>query len=573
VVIAATGLLAVRPAHAADDATINTSANAGVMGGQLASPPGSCTAAPGGALGDCNDRGSASVDATTGGTFFDDTSWSDLREADIPLTENGNTEVGLVMPDGTIVAAGSNGEPATDMGSSWMPFTNCFGPYCGHLTRGDVAQYDENGDGVFDDTWDDTVFCPGDPRCNNGVIDNGEIDRTRAEQFSWGVTSLVRDVTDLGSLFVQGNAFPAGMARERVRFTLGDAALAGDCDGRVDNPACIDGVISSDAAAGVFVDDNGDPLGNERDAQYWGECDPDRFNPGSATLQDASITTLAEGQRALDNCLWWHTALPILPTGINVDNALDANAAGDPFYLDDGHLFDQRTIWLDQAVRKDTFASVPDAQEYAQTLYVAYGFEKIEALDEARYENIWEIRQQDYDPNLDLNGTTNPNFPFTFTAASDGLNRDTYPYAFAVNHRSLARARGEDNGTDANPFDAHLVTECTDGMGNDSDCDHKTNPTVDPFWSAQWTGGSEPQWNQQFEYIEGEPCLEGCQDSGVGRERGLVFLTAQDVNGYFEQCVNCAPDGVEPFPLLTPQPTYMPYESAWNVVPTVFHAF
>jgi hypothetical protein len=547
VVIAAAGPLAVRPAHAADDATINTSANAGVWGTIYASPPGSCTAAPAGALGDCTERGAASVDATTSGTFFNDTSWSDLRESDVPLTENGNTEIGAVDEFGNVNPGGANPEPPVDIGSSWMPFTNCFGPYCGHLTRGDALYFDENGDGVFDDTWIDKNF--------NGVIDNGEIDRMRVDQFSWGVTSVILDPGDMEDVG-PGNTFPAGLARARVQYALG---LTGgsDCDARIDNPACLD--------------NDPNPVNGAVDPRYWARCDPDRFHP--STTSDPTITTVEEGQRALENCLWWLTALPIVPGNNMQPDAEDAYAAGDPMYIFDGtHLFDQHSVWLDQAVRKDTFASVPNAQEFAQTMYVAYGFEKIEALDEARYLNAWEIKQQDLDPNLNVNGTTNPH-NLQFTAADAGLNKDTYPYAFALRHESISRARGEDNGTDEDPFAAQLVDtyECTGPVG--FECDHQSNTTMDPFGQAELVGVLAENWNQQFEYIDGEPCDEGCQNSSVGRERGLVFLTAQDVNGYFEQCVNCAPDGVEPYPILTPQPTYMPYESSWNVVPTVFHAF
>jgi hypothetical protein len=527
--------LAVAPAWASDQVSLNSTDQTGVMGVLLAAPPGSCTAVPGGTLGDCLERGEAAT-AAAASSYFDDTTWSDLKEADVPLTENGNTEVGLVTAGGAVTPGGSTPQPDTDMGHSWV-VRFCDRPQCGHLLRGDTLQFDENGDGKFDDTWIDKNF--------NNVIDNGEIDRTRGEQFGWGITSVTRKLGDLGDQLSDGNLFPAGLARSRVRMALGDASQVGTCDARVDNPDCLDNDPNPPNVKGV-------------DSKYWARCDPDKFVP-DYDLGD-NITTLAEGQEALDNCLWWLTSLPIDAGNTLFDDARDAAAAGDtPTFSDGVTPLEIREIWIDQSVFKPVFSSTPDAQDFGQSVYVTYGFEKIPQLDEARYENGWQLLQQDRDPNEDVNGNINP-YNGSTIAAPSGPAVDTYPYAFAIEHSSLARARGEDN-------DGNLVAECPD-----TNCDGKTNPTVDPFWRQQMIGIGLEAWDTQFEYIDGQPCGEECRGSGIGAENGFSFLTAQDVNGYFESCIGCQPNA-EP---LTAPPVeevyYMPYQSSWSTVPTIVHA-
>lgn len=532
--------LVAQPVCAADAVTVNSTEQKGLEGTLLASPPGSCTAAPSGALGDCSARGAAAAAAAAGTEFFSDTGWSDLKEAPVPLTENGNTEVGLLVDgSGTVAAAGPSPAPDTDIGTSWV-IAFCDHPYCGHLLRGDINGYDENGDGTFDSTWIDKNL--------NLVIDNGEIDRYRQEQFGWGTTSLVLAENDLGSQLAAGNAYPAGVARDRVRYALGDAAFAGSCDARLDNPACLDG-DPTPANPGV-------------DGDYWALCDPDKFNP--ITTSDPTITTAAEGQRALDNCLWWITSLPILTNSSLPDDCHDEFVNDSECLFADGTRPEERTEWVDQIVRKDVSSFTPDHQDFVSQVEVTYGFHGNAPVAEARYENGWQILQQDRDPNEDLNGTTNPHNG-QFTAAPAGPAIDTYPYAFGLEHKSRARARGEDH-------DGNAVAECG---GGGPDCDGLTNPTFDPFWREQLVKVAlvwENRWNQEFEYKDGEPCGAACRGSGVGREVGLQFITAQDVNGYFETCINCEPHvaPLEPFP--EAESRYMPYDAGWNVVPTIAHA-
>lgn len=528
--------LGAAPAWASDRVTLNQTDQLGVEGVLLASPPGSCTAAPGGELGDCLERGEAATQAAADSVYFTDTTWSDLKEADVPLTENGNTEVGRATAGGAIVADGASPQPDTDIGTSWV-INFCDRPQCGHLLRGDTLQFDENGDGKFDDTWID--------KNNDGIIQNGEIDRTRGEQFSWGITSVTRDLGDLSDQLSDGNLFPAGLARTRVRMSLGDASTAGSCDGQLSNPACLDGDPNPPNPLGV-------------DSVYWARCDPDKFNP--STTSDPTIITQADGQLALDNCLWWLTSLPIDAGHDLFDNArAEALAGNPPLEFPDGSLLEVREYWVDQTVFKPVFSSTPDAQDFGESVYVTYNFEKIPQIDEARYENGWQILQQDRDPNEDVNGNINP-YNGNFTAAPAGPAVDTYPYAFAIEHYSVARARGEDN-------DGNLVAECPD-----TNCDGKTNPTVDPFWHEQLVGAVLENWNRTFEYVDGDPCDEYCRGSGVGKEHGFQFLTAQDVNGYFETCINCQPNA-DPLEAPPPEEAYfMPFLATWDSVPTIIHA-
>jgi hypothetical protein len=543
------------PAHASDTATIATSNNMGVAGALFAAPPGSCTAAPGGELGACLDRGDAIVEAAGDGDFFTTDDWSDVNDGDIdgdgvpngvdncalvanPGQADADTDdIGDACDTGAATDVGTV-HTLTDIGTSFV-LPLCDKPYCGNLLKGDTAQVDENGDGVVDTAWDD--------KNNDGIIQNGEIDRTRTEQFAWGGTSVINNpaLLELGL----GNLFPAGVSRMRARLTLGDASMAGGCDGRIDNPACLDGVPTAP-----------DPA---YDPDYWGKCDPDLFHP--STSPNPTITTVAEGQHALDNCLWFYGAIPVFPAG----NAPD-DGAPDP--LDNS--FAVRELWVSQQVLKYVSSYTPDVKAFDQSLYAAYGFEGTADITRSRYLNDWQIVQADRDPNPDLNFVPNPYGSGEVVDAAPGPYEDTYTYFWAVQHVSLARARGED-------FAGDPVTECG-GVGV-SDCDGLTNPTLDVFWGKEYIRNLVGDivgidWNQDFEYQEGEPCDEGCRGSGVGRENGFLFLTAQDVNGYFSSCINCDTPALEALgvehafdPAVDPG-RYMPYESSWNVVPTIVHA-
>jgi hypothetical protein len=544
-------------ASASDQVSMNATELVGEQGILFSSAPSSCTAVPGGALGDCSLRGAQTALAAASSTYFDDTSFSDLADGDqdgdgvpdpldnCPFDYNPGQADADADDVGDACDTGSPDDfgkghftGQTDIGQSFV-IQFCDKPSCGDLLRGDSVPQDENGDGVIDNTWID--------KNSNNVIDPGEVDRTRGEQFSWGMTSVIKELGDLSDQLVSGNLFPAGLARMRVRVSLGDASQAGACDGRLDNPACLDGDPTPPNPAGV------DPL-------YWARCDPDKFNP--ATTSDPTITTVEEGQLALDNCLWWLAALPIDAGSSIFDDARAAALAGDPpLTFPAGGTLEERDIWIDQSLLQPVFSSTPDAQEFGQSVYVTYGFEKIADLSSARYENGWQILQQDRDPNEDVNGNINP-YNANFTPAPAGPAVDTYPYAFAIEHYSLARRRGYDN-------EGNLLPECGGGGPN---CDGKTNPTVDPFWHAQLVGLVLENWNQQFESTTGEPCDVGCQTSGVGHEQGFSFLTAQDVNGYFESCIGCQPNA-EPLEAPPLEPVhYMPYVSGWQTVPSVIHA-
>jgi hypothetical protein len=578
-VLAAACVLAAGPAFASDALTMNNTGLLGAAGGIYAAPPGSCTATPGGTTGDCSARGTANMEAAAGlipgYSFFDDNTWSDLEHAPVPLTENGNTEVGLISADGTVVPGGASPSPSTAIGISWVP-AFCSLPDCGHLLRGDVLQFDENGDGVLDNTWID--------KNTNGVRDVGEVDRARGEQFQWGLTSLVRDLGDLSDQLATGNLTPPGLARTRVRIALG-AASQGGCDiPSISNPACLDGSISSDAAAaGGFIDDN-TINGSEVDPDWWGVCDPDRFDPSNADRRDLSITTVDEGQKALNNCLWWISSMPIFATDATYEAvngpASSYGAANNPLLPGDPtHVFEQHTEWIDQGVVTYVNSNTPDRQDFAMSMAVGYTF-LAGTLTTARYVNDWQLLQQDGDPNTNLNGPVigdewmgqverDSGQPWNAIVVDSGANRDTYPYAFAVEHTNVARRRGYNNG----PLGSDIpVGECGDAQViADGDCTGEVNMTVDPFWRAQLVNAAfaldGASFNQDFEYEEGQPCETGCRTSGIGHEQGFAFLTAQDVNGYFAECAGCD----EPVVPLMPRSTYMPYEYGWDVVPTIVH--
>lgn len=581
------------PVRAGDTQTLNETDLLGVSGMLFASPPGSCTAAPGGTPGDCSLRGAAAVTAASTNVYWTDDAWSDLTSGDLdgdgvadgvdncPLVANaGQADVDTDgIGDACDSDQGATGagtdvgamQAQSDIGTSFVP-ARCDHPYCGHLLRGDTVQVDENGDGVIDDTWHDYN--------TNGVIDNGEVDRTRSEQFGWGVTSVVGNLNDLSDMMAAGNAFPAGVARARVRMALGAAGQVGGCDvPRLDNPACLDGDISSNAvAAGGFVDDN-TVTGQSVDRDFWGICDPDRFDPSNPDRRDLSITTMEEGQRALDNCLWWITSLPILVGSDYTELARAAYTAGADLYLPPDGISDEHTEWVAQGVSKDVYSPTPDRQDFVESLFVAYFFDQSAPLDKSRYANAWLLQQRDLDPNEDVNGPVAGNpaqgQDWLGVNVEAGPALDTYPYYFAIQHTSIGRARGYDNG-DTSQFTFgtdNLVSECDPpAVGVDpADCTGTVNTTVDPFWHAQIVASALAldgvSFNADFEYHDGQPCDTACRTSGVGAEHGFDFVTVQDVNGYFSQCVGCNADAqVE-----LPEFTYQPYLDEWTEVPTIPH--
>jgi len=593
------------PVCASDLLTLNDTGQQGVNGGIMASPPASCTAVPGGALGDCEMRGTALMEAVVemvpGVTYWNDNTWSDVEDGDIDEdgVENGMDNCALVPnplqtdtdlddigdacdSDQGASGAGTNVgamETLSDIGTSWLP-EFCNHPQCGHLLRGDVLPpLDENGDGKVDGTWYDTN--------GNHIRDVGEVDRIRGEQFQWGITSITGDLGDLEDQLAEGNLFPAGLARTRVRMSLGMAGQVGGCDvPSITDPDCLDGVISSDTAVVIEnkVDDNS-VNGQEVDPDWWGICDPDAFDPTGPSLRDSSITTVEEGQRALDNCLWWITAMPIYAN----DNLYrQAQDAFDPDTNDQLFLgtdpFETHSEWIDQALIKNTFSTTTDRQDFAQELYVAYYFDPLQDLQHARYENDWQLQQQDFDPNEDVNGPVQGEElmgqvdqfgqAWSGVTAPAGPYKDTYSYAFAIQHRTIARARGYDNGETGNgPGNDQLVSECVgpDAGVDAGDCDGTVNTTVDPFWRAWLVNRAFSldgmSFNHDFEYEDGQACDTACRISGVGSEHGIDFLTAQDVNGYFAECFGCVTE------LQVPDLGfhYMTYQTGWDVVPTVVH--
>lgn len=529
-------LLSTSPfAHAANLFTINNSDGQGVSGGLLATPPGTCTGVPTpagslGTVGDCSLRAAqALLDWAEG--FYQGSRWSDAVASEAVLPPGAQR----ILPDGTIDVIGP-GDMATavntNIGASWIPEV-CNRPWCGNLLRGDVISHmDENGDGKWDDTWIDSNF--------NGIRENGEVDRTRAEQFAWGITSVMRDLADLS--LIQGNVSPPGISRMRVRLALGDAALdpAAGCDGDVANPACLDSAIS--------VPGSGD------DAAVFGKCDPDRFT-GLDPLY-AGLDPI-EAQRALDNCLWFFASFPVTAPSPGAFDALHnqldptlrpqgLDPLADPFAL-------REDPWIDQRVVKYVASNTPGQQDFTQSWMVTYGF--ITAPDtadteEALYHNEWRMVQSDTGP-------------------------DTYPYNFIIQHTAQARRRGFTQDPSV-PID-----ECVPPLG-DPACDGHTNPTVDPFWGKaiirsvsdlngdgildpvlNGDGSFQLNFNQEFDWFDGEDCNEACRESGVGHEEEFSFLFEQQVEGYLLSCLDCAP---HPAPAFGETVTY---NFSWPGLPTI----
>ncbi|MBI5137724.1 MAG: hypothetical protein HZA24_10390 [Nitrospirae bacterium] len=617
-------------AHANNSQTVNASELGNRFGMLLASAPASCLSVPNGAYetkanyhpgesGDwsgCEERGRAAVDAAAQAGMFADTGWSDLDHTSI---EDGTTILRERDVDANQVEyyfTGTDVKADTNFGASWVP-TACVGPHCGHLLRGDVKQFDENGDGRFDDTWIDYN--------NNGVIDSGEIDRLRADQFAWGATSvaLTQEELDMG---IGGNLYPAGTGRMGVRFALGqlnaDQPTLAQCNGRMTNA---DGTPNTACLDGNKTPPN--PFNVEKD--HWAVCDPDKFVPVTEPGGNPLIADWTVAQRALDNCLWFYAAVPM---GFGTALPGPEILPGDPLWADptqstqnnDGTPFDVtgRTTWENQVVRAimDHRAATTgvDNQDLLISAMVTYGFVPASPgntdLARARYYNDWQLIQYDGDPDRSVNGVlAHPDILArdaggALTGATalgepavgsvgPGGSRDTYDNTLLIQHRTLGRGRGRD-------FAGNVLPECVGSSA--PECDGTTNNTYDPFWGTQYVrDGSgnivmEPDpdplappgsmlpvidWGRVFNYRDGEPCDGPCQASGVGHvggmnpdgtwnRNGLMFLTAQDVTGFFSSCLNCDSrvNGTEHiFTPNAPSLEFMPYTNMWRDLPSISH--
>ncbi len=307
-------------AFADNSQTLNASSTGDNFGILLSSAPASCLSVPNGAyetkgtFSGCEERGAAAVTAAGHTGIFADTSWSDL---DHSSREDGVTALGERDVDLNGVETFSSATDAkadTNYGPSWMP-KSCVGPTCGHFLRGDVKQFDENGDGQFNGKWID--------KNGDGVINSGEIDRLRADQFAWGATSVALTQEEL-TLGTGANLFPAGTRRMGVRFALGQTnsndPAATLCNGEVANPdgtknmACFDLNENPPNVFNVEID-------------HWAQCDPDKFDPDTHT----TIANLGEAQRSLDNCLWFYASVP---QGFGVALPGPEPHPGDPGWVD-----------------------------------------------------------------------------------------------------------------------------------------------------------------------------------------------------------------------------------------------
>ncbi len=482
-----------------DAMTVNATDGIGVNGGLLASPPGSCTAVPDGLAGDCHRRAEAATDDWLNGKYAHGKGWSDLENAAVPAFVRTNAPPKSPQP----------------IGGSWIP-EYCNQPSCGHLLKGDVLEIDENGDGRFDNTWIDD---------GDGVKENGEVDRLRAEQFGWGATSVIIDFNNLGSpsnpqIVLHSGVSPPGLARARVRVALGDDP---DCENVFSSDCQLSGVIAMPGSVPDDVDINGD-LNNPNDKSstidnngFYGICDPDRF-----------AGSLVSIQQQLDNCLWKVGSTPVTAPG-NSSVTGQGNAI--------------RTEWIGQQVTKFTWSNTPNRQDFFQRLFLHYGFQSTDPIsgspvpvDEALYQNAWFLEQTDFDPNRALNFRLVDVPPGSHTLESgSSLTPDTYNSTFRMQHTSLGRRYGFDfsgNPIGPDPGDTLL----------DPSLIGKTNPTDDPFWGAE---AGPLGFNTDFNTNA---------KSGVGQATGLRFLYVQEVEGSIvHSCFNCTADHP---PLTAPQLIY-----------------
>ncbi len=279
----------------------------------------------------------------------------------------------------------------------------------------------------------------------------------------------------------------------------------------------------------------------------------------------------------------------------------------------DGQPFDvtQRDFRENQVMNSLMENNSGNRQAMMISALVTYGFLDSPDLSKARYYNDWQLLQHDGDPNKLINGVgAHPDIvaldpvsgaPTGKTAAGEpavgtagpGANRDTYDNLLLIQHRTLSRGRGRD-------FNGDLLPECNpaDPAYNPAaNCDGKTNSTYDPFFGTQYVrdalgdvllnpdGTPKIDWNQNFQYRDGSPCTGPCVDSGVGHigglnpdgtwnKNGLMFLVAQDVNGFFSSCLNCdsLANGTEhTFTPAHPHLALMPYTNTWRDLPSISH--
>jgi hypothetical protein len=504
---------------------LNETNQTGVSGPLLATPPGTCTGVPGGLPGDCSMRASQAAIDWAEGYYAYGTRWSDATAAVIPAGTS------IVRADGSLdpVATGTLDTVInTHVGASWIP-ASCNRPWCGNLLRGDVISHlDENGDGKFDDTWIDD---------GDNIREFGEVDRTRAEQFAWGLTSVIREMADLS--LVVGNVTPPGISRMRTRIALGDAALDPDagCDGDIMNPECHNAVVTAPDLTGLTT------TAADDDAAVFGKCDPDR--PEFVALMGDPF----RAQRALDNCLWFFASFPVTaPSPGDLDplhNQLDPrlrpeglDPIADPFAV--------RETWIDQRVVGYIASSDPLQQDYTQNWFVNYRFNSPASTPDiasAVYKNEWRMSQSD-------------------------LGAETYDYNFVLQHISESRRRGF-------TFDADVpVDECVPPLAG-ATCDGLSNPTVDPFWGKAIVrlpngdpdlnpdGSFKLNFDQNFEFFNGQPCDEACRESGVGHEISFTFLYQQAVEGFVSSCLNCSPH------LVPLQQESVNYDFTWPGIPSI----
>ncbi|HET8761123.1 MAG TPA: hypothetical protein VFN94_08645, partial [Nitrospiria bacterium] len=337
---------------------------------------------------------------------------------------------------------------------------------------------------------------------------------------------------------------PPGISRMRTRIALGDASqtLNAGCDGDIMNPDCHNAVVTPPDTSGLT------PTKVDDDSAVFGRCDPDR--PEFVALMGDPV----RAQRALDNCLWFFASFPVTaPSPGDVDplhNQLDPtlrpeglDPLADPFAV--------RDTWINGRVVKYVSAVMPE-QDFAQSWLVTYGFASPASTSDigsAVYQNEWRMSQSD-------SGT------------------DTYPYSFLLQHTADGRRRGFTHDPDV------PVDECAPPLPGDT-CSGTTNPTVDPFWGKAIVrtafdlngdgildpdlnpdGSFKLNFDQNFEFFDGQPCDDACRESGVGREKAFTFLYEQEVEGYLLSCLNCGHPAPEPAETVT-------YSFTWPGLPSV----
>ncbi len=484
-----------------DTMTVNATDGIGVKGGLLATPPGSCTAVPDGVAGHCHARAEAALKDWIAGKYDHGKGWSDLEQADVPAA----------------VRAAAPPRPSRDIGASWIP-EYCDQPSCGHLLKGDVLEVDENGDGVFSDAWYDLN--------GNGVKDNGEVDRLRADQFGWGATSVIIDFNNLGSpsnpqMVLQSGVSPPGLSRARVRVALGDDP---DCAVVFSSDCVRSGVVAAPFSIPDDLSNPNDKTSTVDNNEFYGVCDPDRFSGG-----------LVDIQRQLDNCLWKIGSTPV-------------TAPSDSSVTGQGNAV--RTEWVGQRVSKFVWSNTPDRQDFFQHLFLSVNFQATDPIsgspvpvDEALYRNAWFLEQTDFDPNRALNFRLIdvPPSSHLFEGGS-GINftPDTYNSTFRVQHTTLGRHYGFD-------FFGNQIGPDLGDTPLDPSLIGKANPTNDPFWGADLGPlGFNTDFNTNAK-------------SGVGRATGVRFLYVQEVEGSIvHSCLNCTED----HPSLTAPPLI--YQFNWD---------